>query len=361
MRLRTMGVLLGLATATAGAGAARPAAQPGPTLSAPPSVTGAARVGTKLSASSGTWTGAGTIAYGFQWYRCDATGAKCSTVRGATAKTYTLGASDAGHTMGLAVRATDPAGTASAYASLVGPVATPDATLFATAQPRVTGRAATGEQLRVDNGTWSGAPSSFAYQWERCNGNGRVCRPIAGATASAYIVRAGDGGRSLACVVEAAAGTTRRTAFSTAVPVSAGPGLPAGATPLRGGTYSIPVSSVSLPERLIVSAARFAPPVLRSTAAFSGRFTVVDTRGYFVRGALVLVDVYPYGLVRGTKERPTGDDGTVTITFRPTAKLNPAEDRQLLFFVRARKAGENLLAGVSTRRLFLLRVRPATN
>jgi len=99
------------------------AASAGPSVTAAPSVTtGTAAQGSQLGAIAGTWTGSGTISYAYNWYRCDGAGAHCLSIHGATKPTYTLGAKDAGHTLGFAVHATDANGTVSAYASLVGPI-----------------------------------------------------------------------------------------------------------------------------------------------------------------------------------------------------------------------------------------------
>src|ERR1700759_1217999 len=92
----------------------------GPSASAPPSVTGVLQQGKKLTALTGTWTGSGTITYAFQWYRCDANAAHCSSIHGATGSTYTQVAKDVGQSLGLTVRGTDSTGTAEAYASVSG-------------------------------------------------------------------------------------------------------------------------------------------------------------------------------------------------------------------------------------------------
>jgi hypothetical protein len=122
------------------------------------------------------------ITYAFQWYRCDTTGAHCSSVHGATKQTYRLSKADAGKTLGLTVTATDATAKTPAYASLVGPVAASAASLASTAQPRV---AVQGQTLTVDAGAWTVTPASTTYQWERCNANGRICAVIASATAHA--------------------------------------------------------------------------------------------------------------------------------------------------------------------------------
>jgi hypothetical protein len=209
--------LVAVVTATAGSAsqaawstASRPVkTAPGPVLATAPAVSGTVQQGQRLSATSGTWTGSGTIAYAYQWYRCDTTGAHCSSVHGATLATYTLAAADAGKTIGLTVRATDSTGTASAYAGLVGTVATKTAPLHATAAPAVTGSPSVGQTLTVASGSWSPATPSFTYAWLRCNANGRICTPIAGADAASYVPVADDAGHALVAVVTAsAAGTT---------------------------------------------------------------------------------------------------------------------------------------------------------
>src|SRR5436305_14758853 len=105
-----------------------PAAQArtyGPVVTAQPTITGTVEAGGRLTAGSGTWTSATTAAFGYQWYRCDATGAHCSSIHGATGPGLTLSAADAGKTIGLTVPATDASGPTAAYSSLVGPGAPP--------------------------------------------------------------------------------------------------------------------------------------------------------------------------------------------------------------------------------------------
>src|SRR2546425_7535119 len=46
------------------------------------------------------------------------------------------------------------------------------------------GTPADGELLSAANGTWSTAPTSFAYQWLRCDAAGGACAAIPGATAT---------------------------------------------------------------------------------------------------------------------------------------------------------------------------------
>lgn len=221
--------LLAVVRATAGASAqaALSAATPaivsapavGPSSSVLPTVAGTIQQGKQLAGSSGNWMGSGTISYGYQWYRCDAAGARCSSVSGATKATYTLVARDVGQTLGFAVRATDATGTSTAYASLIGPVAAATTSLVSTAQPTVTGAARQGETLAVSAGSWNQAPAPLSYGWQRCNANGRLCVPIQDATASTYAVTAADAGHALLVVVTAQANGVSQATYSVATAV----------------------------------------------------------------------------------------------------------------------------------------------
>jgi len=177
-----------------------------------PAVTGTLKIGQQLSGTTGQWTGTAPITYAFQWYRCDAAGAHCSSVHGATKPTYRLVKADAGKTIGFTVTATDASpAKLPAYASLVGPVAASTATLVSTTQPKV---AVQGQALTADAGAWTATPTSVTYQWERCNANGRICTPIAGAAAASYTLTSPDSGHELVALVTAHAGSATASALS---------------------------------------------------------------------------------------------------------------------------------------------------
>jgi hypothetical protein len=173
--------------------------------------------GIKLVATAGSWAGSGTISYAYQWYRCDTAGAHCGSIHGATAATYTLVAADLAHMIGLTVNATDSTGKSSAYASLVGPVAAPNAPLFATVQPAASGTATPGKTVTISTGTWSQTPSTYEYAWQRCNANGRLCGAIAGATGATYTVTTADRGHQLLALVQASSGTASAQTLSAGI------------------------------------------------------------------------------------------------------------------------------------------------
>jgi hypothetical protein len=223
--------------------AAMPAALPavasaaGPAVTTGPSVSGTPEQGQRLGAVPGIWAGTGTVTYTYQWYRCDATGSHCSSVHGATGVGYRLAAADGGKTIGLTVKATDTTGTASAYASLVGPVAAKGAPLLATAAPKIAGGLTVGAAATVANGTWSSTSATFTYAWQQCNANGRICTPISGATTASYTPTTADAGHTLVAVVTGTSGTNTQTAWSTATAlVKAAPGPTLTAAPVVSGT-----------------------------------------------------------------------------------------------------------------------------
>jgi hypothetical protein len=106
----------------------------------------------------------------------------------------------------------------------------------------------------------------------------------------------------------------------------------------------------------VISRAAFRPSPVRSRQPFTARFRISDTRGFVVRDVLVFALGVPFSRIQAVPEQATGTDGWVTLTLRPTARLPLRNGFFLTIFVRARKAGDSLLAGVSTRRLVAVRL-----
>jgi hypothetical protein len=86
---------------------------PPPTNTSLPAISGSAVVGQVLSASTGVWSG-GPTGYAYEWRRCDATGASCVAIAGASGSGYTLVAADVGSTIRVAVTAGNGGGSATA-------------------------------------------------------------------------------------------------------------------------------------------------------------------------------------------------------------------------------------------------------
>ena len=210
--------LVGLATVVAGAGAA---AQTAPVNTAPPTISGTPTVGQTLTAANGTWSNTPT-SYDYQWLRCNSTGGSCVNVANGTQKTYTLVGADANHTMRVKVTATNADGSSSAQSAQTDPVAPASAGAVPrnTDRPEISGTPEVGETLTADEGTWTGNPTSYSFQWQRCDADNIVaCLNVAGATSKSYALHTGDLGYRLRVRVTAhnARGATTASSATTAV------------------------------------------------------------------------------------------------------------------------------------------------
>src|SRR6266851_470279 len=175
-----------------------------PANTAPPTISGTPTVGQTLTANDGTWNNTPT-SFAYQWLRCNGGGNSCANVANGTLKTYTLVGADAGHTMRVRVTATNADGSnavQSAQTTVIA-AATSSAAPKNTAPPTISGTPKVGQQLTADPGSWSGNPTSFAYQWQRCDADVAACSDVIGATGKAYGVSAGDLGYRLRVKVTA--------------------------------------------------------------------------------------------------------------------------------------------------------------
>jgi hypothetical protein len=341
-----------------------------PSRTSDPVVSGSAVQGQTLTATSGGWAGSAPITFTYQWVRCSADGgaadgSNCPAIGGATGQSYKLDTGDVGHRMRVRVTARNSAGSATSASNATAVVVSSAGTGPAknTKEPSVSGTAQQGQTLTANGGTWSGtSPVTLAYQWVRCgadggNADGSNCATIGGGTATTYTLGSADVGQRLRVKVTGRNSQGSATAASnpTAVVQATGPALPSGAIKLSNGKYSIPVTSVSLPSRLVVDSIRFAPnPVRSRRTTIELRVHVSDTRGYAVRDVLVFARSTPLVTSAGG-EQPTGQDGWATIRMTPQRDFPLRRGYAVQFFVRARKQGDNLLAGVSTRRLVQVR------
>ncbi len=93
----------------------------------------------------------------------------------------------------------------------------------ATARPSISGTPAIGQTLTASGGSWNGSPTSYVYQWERCDSSGQNCIAIDGATSATYTPTAGDVGHTLAVLEYAAnpAGSSPTVQSTATSPVSA--------------------------------------------------------------------------------------------------------------------------------------------
>jgi fibronectin type 3 domain-containing protein len=220
-----------------------------PSNTAPPTITGTARDGQTLTASTGSWSGTPPLSYGYQWASCDRMGEGCIDIDGAASSTYLLGHGDVGTTLRVTVTAGNAGGQApstSAASAVVAPLGPSN-----SEPPTISGTAVDGNQLVATQGTWSGTPPfEYSYRWERCNGKGE-CLGIAGATSAAYTLGHEDVGSAIRVSVTAknAAGEASSASAVTATVVPLAPSNTAAptisGTAEEGQTLSVSTGSWS--------------------------------------------------------------------------------------------------------------------
>jgi len=230
-------------TAVPAATGARTAA---PVNAAPPTVSGTAREGSTLTASSGSWGGTTPISYAYRWQRCNSSGASCGGISGATSPTYRLAAGDVGHTIRVRVTATNSDGSAQAFSSPTGVVAAAGAAPAPTSQPTPRGSPIEGNTLTASNGSWSGTrPSSFKYQWQRCTTS---CSDIPGATARTYKLVADDVGKRMRYQLVALSSAGSGSIYSNQSGIVASKG-----TPPVNQTAPVIIGNATVGQQLTVS------------------------------------------------------------------------------------------------------------
>jgi DNA-binding beta-propeller fold protein YncE len=102
-----------------------------PAVTAAPGIAGTATNLQTLAASPGSWSNKPTK-FTYKWEDCDASGAGCTAISGATAATYTLALSDVGDTIRVVVTASNAGGSTSASSNptaVIAPVLVPWPTL----------------------------------------------------------------------------------------------------------------------------------------------------------------------------------------------------------------------------------------
>jgi hypothetical protein len=226
-----------------------------------------------------------------------------------------------------------------------------------TGEPKISGTAQEGQTLTATSGSWTSTTTlSYAYQWRRCNAQGNGCSNVGGADTSSYLVRAGDVGNTLRVRVTArnADGSAQSTSNQTDVvkAKSVAPPITVNGCP-AAGTGTVDATAVSPPARLLIDGQTVSPSVItRSSGDVTVKFHVSACSGRSVSNALVYATAVPFEQFSIPAETATGADGWATMTMHQDRAF-PASPRQQLLavFVRARKSGENVLGGISSRRL----------
>ena len=228
-----------------------------------------------------------------------------------------------------------------------------------TDPPTITGTPQEGQTLVGHRGQWSGNPTDYNDYWVRCNKNGGSCSNISGATnRNAFVLTNVDVGKTIRFKVRAqnADGSTFASSVPTAVITVATKPTPATGCPT--GTGPVQVANVSSPARLLIDQQQNSPSIVtRGTQQLIVRYHVSACGGRSVQGALVYSTAVPFNQLSIPPEQTTGSDGWAELNFQMLRGFPVGSNQQLIaIFTRARKTGEDLLGGISTRRLFSVQV-----
>jgi hypothetical protein len=221
--------------------------------------------GQTLTAAPGEWNGTQTIDFTYQWQRCTANDeTTCQNMADEDATTYTPTLTDDQNNsrFRVVVTATNPFPTfdtikeESAITDQTGPKAGTLPGDTQTAAPGIEvvppgnddGQANVGDTLRGKaganpnanhDGWFNPKATSYAWQWERCDGNGANCKDIEGATSQEYKLQTADGRRRLHVRVKGtnASGSRELRSAAPTNPVIAEPATPITGPELVGHTF----------------------------------------------------------------------------------------------------------------------------
>ena len=341
------------ALAVLATGSVLAASAAGPTNTLEPSITGSPIVGKELTGDRGVWTGI-SITYLYRWLRCNASGASCNGINGATGSKYTLTSADLGATIRFEVTATNTDGTKTAQSNPTAVITTTSGVPASTSPPTIAGSATVGTTLTATTGSWVGdQPITYTYQWLRCDKNGNSPKNIGGATHESYKLSQAEVGFTIRVKVTAknTRGKASASSVQTAVVADASGGGGGGIINLPGGGKSVDVVDIPKGERLIVQTVTFDPnPVRSRSKPITITITVKDTRGYFVRNAYVFVRSTPI-LTSTPTDAQTETDGRIAHAITPRSNFPLKNGYNVQFFVKAYRKGDPTLAGIHGSRL----------
>lgn len=329
-----------------------------PSNTAEPRISGAATVGSTLTATNGSWTSSPT-SFAYQWVRCprsggQSNGSDCAAIGGATTTSYVVSAADVDRRLRVRVTASNADGSSTVASNATALIRNPAAGRPVNAQPpAISGSPAQGQTLRVQPGTWNGVqPITFSFNWLRCDTAGNNCIVQPGFNDDAYVVREGDVGKTMRARVNARNSRGEASRLTAQTAAVSGPQGPEGVITLPNGEKSIPVTSVPSNESLVVDQTVFSSnPVRSRTEPFQVRIKVKDSRGFVVRDALVFFRSTPL-VTRNAQDQRTGQDGWLTLTITPERDFPELRnDYNLQFYAKAYRQGDPVLAGVAGTRL----------
>jgi Hypothetical glycosyl hydrolase family 15 len=235
-----------------------------PTNTSAPLITGTVQVGSQLTTSPGTWSGS-LATYTYQWLRCGSSGGSCAAISGATNSTYLLTSADQAATIRSSVTASNSAGSAVAVSAQTAIVSALAVAPTNTGLPTISGTPQVGLQLTASTGGWSGSPTSYSYQWRRCDITGASCSAIKGANTSQYVLASADQGATVRVAVTAVNSSGSGIAVSVQTSV-----VMAATTTATAATVATPTTTTTTATKtttIATTTTTTASPPLQSTAA----------------------------------------------------------------------------------------------
>ena len=232
-----------------------------PTNSGIPTVTGTARTGETLSASTGTWTGSPTT-FSYQWKRANSVGGTFSDISSATSNQYELTDSDIGKYLKVSVVATNGVGASSAVLSSATSVIVDlaDSVVPTTSTPVAT---ATGFTFTISN-------YSDLYTYSLSSSSGSAAR-----TTDAVVVTGLSAGSSATVTI-----VVTRTGYKSASRAVAGSAIAPATTTVAPAVVidiQVPSPTASTVPQGQASLATIAPSVAGVTSATSTTVATVNT------------------------------------------------------------------------------------
>jgi len=224
-----------------------------------------------------------------------------------------------------------------------------------TSPPTISGTLKEGSTLTASDGTWSNSPTSFAYQWQRCNSGGTACGDITAGTSKTYTLTSGDVGHALRVTVTASNTDGKASATSGATdPVSSANGPTNTVKPALSG-------SAVVGDSLRVSNGSWSPTPTsfsrqwqRCSSDGTGCFNISGANGqtYGVRSAdvghrlraLVTARTSSGASTAATSPSAVVSSSTTTVTTTTTTTTTTSNRAPSLAFLSLRRSGVRVFA-----------------
>ena len=163
-----------------------------------PTITGTPQQGSPLTEHHASWTHE-PLEYRYQWLSCNSLGMSCLPIAHAESPSYTPVAQDVGSRLEVQETAINVEGEGLPVLSEPTAVVVPAKPVNLT-PPSFTGSARAGQTLTETHGTWTNEPTSYTYQWERCDSSGENCIFPASSTEQAFKLSSTDVGHTIRAI-----------------------------------------------------------------------------------------------------------------------------------------------------------------